>query len=65
MERTAPLPCRRGVSQPRAVRICFFAGAGLPYSVMEDGTFLYDPAEVSKFIKRHYAPQQIKETLKQ
>lgn len=38
--------------------------AGLPYSVMEDGTFLYDPVEVSKFIKRHYAPQQIKETLK-
>lgn len=39
--------------------------AGLPYCVMDDGTFLYDPAEVSKFIKRHYAPQQIKETLKQ
>lgn len=39
--------------------------AGLQYSVMEDGTFLYDPADVSRFIKRHYAPQQLKQTLKQ
>ena len=38
--------------------------AGLPYSVMDDGTFLYDPVEVTRFIKRHYAPQQLKEALK-
>lgn len=37
---------------------------GLKYSVMNDGTFLYDPDDVSKFIKRHYAPQNIKDQLK-
>lgn len=37
---------------------------GLKYFVMNDGTFLYDPVDVSKFIKRHYAPQEIKEQLK-
>lgn len=37
---------------------------GLRYSVMNDGTFLYDPEDVSIFIKKHYAPQGIKETLK-
>ena len=38
--------------------------AGLKYSVMNDGTFLYDPAEVSKFIKQHYAPQQVRDIFK-
>ncbi len=38
--------------------------AGLKYCVMNDGTFLYDPAEVSKFIKKHYAPQQVRDILK-
>lgn len=37
---------------------------GLQYSVMEDRTFLYDPSDVTKFIKKYYAPQQIKGTLK-
>lgn len=37
--------------------------AGLKYSVMGDGTFLYDPADVTKFIKRYYAPQKMKEEL--
>ena len=37
--------------------------SGLKYLVMGDGTFLYDPAEVTKFLKRFYAPQQLKQTL--
>lgn len=37
---------------------------GLKYYVMDDGTFLYDPAEVSNFIKKYYAPQEVKESLK-
>lgn len=37
--------------------------AGLKYIVMNDGTFLYDPAEVSKFLKKFYAPQKVKEEL--
>ena len=32
---------------------------GLPYSVMDNGTFLYDPKEVSAFIKKRYAPQEL------
>ena len=37
--------------------------SGLKYLVMGDGTFLYDPAEVTKFLKRFYAPQQLKQSL--
>ena len=37
--------------------------AGLKYSVMDDGTFLYDPADVARFIKKYYAPQVVKEGL--
>ena len=37
--------------------------AGLKYSVMNDGTFLYDPADVARFIKKYYAPQAVKESL--
>lgn len=33
---------------------------GLKYLVMGDGTFLYDPREVTKFLNRFYAPQQLK-----
>lgn len=36
---------------------------GLKYLVMGDGTFLYDPREVTKFLNRFYAPQQLKESL--
>lgn len=32
--------------------------AGLKHIVMGDGTFLYDPAEVTKFLKRYYAPKK-------
>ena len=38
--------------------------AGLKYCVMDDGTFLYELNEVSQFIKKHYAPQEIKACLK-
>lgn len=31
---------------------------GLKYSVMDDGTFLYDPRDVQAFIKQRYAPQE-------
>lgn len=37
---------------------------GLKYCVSENGTFLYDPKDVTAFIKRLYAPQEIKESLK-
>ena len=37
--------------------------SGLKYLVMGDGTFLYDPAEVTKFLKRFYAHQQLKQSL--
>ena len=37
--------------------------SGLKYLVMGDGTFLYDPAEVTKFLKRFYVPQQLKQSL--
>lgn len=37
--------------------------SGLKYLVMGDGTFLYDPAEVTTFLKRFYAPQQLKQSL--
>lgn len=37
---------------------------GLKYSVSDNGTFLYDPKDVTAFIKRYYAPQTIKESLK-
>lgn len=37
--------------------------SGLKYLVMGDGTFLYDPREVMKFLDRFYAPQQLKESL--
>ena len=33
---------------------------GLKYLVMGDGTFLYYPREVTKFLNRFYAPQQLK-----
>lgn len=36
---------------------------GLKYLVMGDGTFLYDPKEVTKFLNRFYAPQQLKLSL--
>lgn len=36
---------------------------GLKYSVMDDGTFLYDPKDVTAFIKRRYEPQQVKSNL--
>lgn len=36
---------------------------GLKYLVMGDGTFLYDPREVTKFLNRFYALQQLKESL--
>ena len=36
---------------------------GLTYLFMGDGTFLYDPREVTKFLNRFYAPQQLKESL--
>ena len=36
---------------------------GRKYLVMGDGTFLYDPREVTKFLNRFYAPQQLKESL--
>ncbi len=35
---------------------------GLKYSVMDDGTFLYAPKDVTAFIKRRYAPQEVKRT---
>ena len=38
--------------------------AGLKYSIADDGTFLYDPADVTKFIKRYYAPRKPKKPLK-
>ena len=37
---------------------------GLRYLVADDGTFLYDPKEVSKFLNRIYAPQAVNESLK-
>lgn len=37
--------------------------SGLKYLVMGDGTFLYDPREVTKFLERFYAPQQLKQSL--
>lgn len=37
---------------------------GLKYSVSDDGTFLYDPKDVTAFIKKRYAPQEVKESLK-
>lgn len=37
--------------------------SGLKYLVMGDGTFLYDPREVTKFLDRFYAPQQLKQSL--
>ena len=37
---------------------------GLKYSVSDNGTFLYDPKDVTAFIKRRYAPQEVKESLK-
>lgn len=37
---------------------------GLKYSVADNGTFLYDPKDVTTFIKRFYAPQELKESLK-
>ena len=37
--------------------------SGLKYLVMGDGTFLYDPREVTKFLDRFYAPQQLKASL--
>lgn len=39
--------------------------SGLKYLVMGDGTFLYDPREVTKFLDRFYKPQQLKESLMQ
>lgn len=33
--------------------------AGLPYLVM-DGAFLYEVKNVEKFLRQHYAPQEIK-----
>lgn len=36
---------------------------GLKYLVTGDGTFLYDPREVTKFLNRFYAPQQLNESL--
>lgn len=39
--------------------------SGLKYLVMGDGTFLYDPREVKKFLDRFYAPQQLKQSLMQ
>lgn len=36
---------------------------GLKYLVMEDGTFLYEPREVTKFLNRFYAPQQLNDLL--
>lgn len=36
---------------------------GLKYLVMGDGTFLYDPREVTKFLNRFYASQQLNESL--
>lgn len=33
---------------------------GLRYSVSDNGTFLYDPKDVTAFIKKRYAPQQVK-----
>ena len=38
--------------------------SGLKYLVMGDGTFLYDPREVTKFLDRFYAPQPWKASLK-
>lgn len=37
--------------------------SGLKYLVMGDGTFLYDPREVTKFLDRFYKPQQLKQSL--
>lgn len=37
--------------------------SGLKYLSMGDGTFLYEPAEVTKFLNRFYAPQQLKQSL--
>lgn len=37
--------------------------SGLKYLVMGDGTFLYDPREVTKFLDRFYAPQPLKQSL--
>lgn len=39
--------------------------SGLKYLVMGDGTFLYDPREVTKFLDRFYKPQQLNESLMQ
>lgn len=36
--------------------------AGLEFSVADNGTFLYDPKEVTAFIKRFYAPQEVSVT---
>lgn len=38
---------------------------GLKFSVADNGTFLYDPKDVTAFIKRYYAPQCVKESLLQ
>lgn len=32
---------------------------GLPHLVMKDGSFLYEPAEVQKFIRKYYAPPTV------
>lgn len=33
---------------------------GLRYSVSDGGVFLYDPKDVSAFIKKRYAPQEVR-----
>jgi hypothetical protein len=37
---------------------------GLKYCVSKDGTFLYEPKEVVKFLNSIYAPKEVKESLK-
>lgn len=37
--------------------------AGLEYLVSDNGTFLYDPKKVLKFLEKYYAPPQMKSSL--
>lgn len=38
--------------------------AGLKYLVADDGTFLYKPSDVLAFLERQFAPQEVKQSLK-
>ena len=50
-----------GFSNPRTHEK--WRNAGLKYMISERNEYLYEPDEVVKFLRKHYAPQKLKESL--